>query len=173
MKRLLIIGMLAVSLMLMACGGSVNCGANNPEGTLAFESRTFTGQFCGTNFTEIDRISAIIRSSSEFDFFFNLHEVAWDSAPMSYDNTFFENNTLILFFFQTSGVLGSQVSFSVDSVEVNNNIVTLNILSNVYSNIISDVELIVPFVVEISNENIQGITEFSVNFITGQHGRSN
>ena len=153
------------------CGNNRDNGVNNPDGKIAFEERAFAGDFCLTNFNGTDRICALIRSSSELTSFFNSRMVTWDSAPIweSYNNAFFEDNALMLFFFYSrSGMLGSQISFAVDSVEVKNNVLTLNILSNTYSHMISDIILTIPFMVEISNENIQGITGFSVNFIAGQ-----
>jgi len=144
-------------------------GANMNE--IEFTEGVFSGYFDETNFDGTDRISAIIRSHGELVSFFEEYEVIWfSSTPIwkNYGYEFFEDHALMLFFLQTSGVLGSQISYAVDSLQLANSTLTLYIQSNTYSEVISNVTTIVPFVIEVSNNNIQNIIDFSAFFIAGQ-----
>jgi len=149
-----------------AAVGAVQKEDANMNG-IEFTEGVFNWSFDGTNFDGTDRISAIIRSSCELVSFFDSYKVAWFNAPIweHYGSSFFEDNALLLFFFQTSGAN----SFFVDTVRVNNDKMTLYIVNNINCDGVSnDVEFIASFIVEVRYKDVQGIASFGTNFRLGQ-----
>jgi|GEM_PF-2435703 len=180
-KRFLILMvtvMLFASTILFACNNT-NCdysndepdnGRENSSVSIEFNTSAFGGYFVNIHYFDNKGIATIIRSVSELVSFFDSYEIYWITNPIweHYDNVFFESYALMLFFFRTTGVLGSQFSLYVESVEFNNNALTLHILSNSYTDMRTDNSIIVPFVVEVYNKDIQDIATFGVNFRLGQ-----
>lgn len=127
---------------------------------LSFEEKAFGGQFIGLSGNE--SLSAIIRSQQELTSFFDEHDVNWGTTtPIGerYGGVFFQSKALMFYCFWATS---TDISYSVDSINVDNGAITLALLGSSYGSAVNDMMQFVTILIEVEKSDMSDINSFSV-----------